>query len=493
MPPAPPPPGPALRTGRAGGGGRSSVSSSVSPCSSPRSWCVVVRLRAPDADAPTWSRPRRRRATTAVAAVPWPAPAARGRRPDGSTAAVPASGAPVPPFAAQTIAGTIDAPGQTVPTTFDLVAGQLLYVHGTTQCGPQVAYRLLRPGGTQYGGPRTSARTSDGRRRPSPGRGRSSSSRTPAGTGPYAIELAPIRPDTIGALEAGQPATGEILDRGEIHRYRFSGTAGEPVYVVSSRARPARAPGSSTSSSPPPGAAWAASRTPAATSRARSCPRPGTTSSSCPATRAALGAYSDTLVRIPPDVTEPIELGLDGHAARSPSRARRSATSSTPRPATRSCFDGTGPPTTGVAYTLEGPDGAPVGPNPYADGELSAVVAGDGHLHARRGQLAGRPRRLHHRGHSALTAASPRRAGSRRQVAGEALEVGDDEGDVVRPVLDGERPLLHLPPRRRGTRTRRCAGTASGRARTGRRSGRSPGSRGCERARRRRRPSPRTR
>ena len=41
-------------------------------------------------------------------------------------------------------------------------------------------------------------------------------------------------------------------------------------------------------------------------------------------------------------------------------------------------LDGTGPPTTGVAYTLEGPDGRQVGPNPYADGDLSAVAPATG-------------------------------------------------------------------------------------------------------------------
>ena len=52
------------------------------------------------------------------------------------------------------------------------------------QCGPQVAYRLLTPGGTQYGGSPYACQDLGAWRSTSPGRGRSSSSRTPVGRGP---------------------------------------------------------------------------------------------------------------------------------------------------------------------------------------------------------------------------------------------------------------------------------------------------------------------
>ena len=284
----------------------------------------------------------------------------------------------MPAFTARTVAGTIDSAGEVTPTTLDLVAGQLLYVHGTTQCGPQVAYRLLTPSGTQYGGSPYACQDL-GRVEVDQSGPRSLVVESYAGgTGPYALELAPIRPDTIGALEAGRPATARSSIRGEIHRYRFDGTAGEPVYVVSSRCpwpvHGGRPPGSS----PPPAPQWVASRTPAVTSRARCFPLRATYgSSSCPAGRAASGPSPDTLVRIPPDVTEPIELDstVTGEIT-FPGQALRYELSAAAGDAL--LFDGTGPPTTGVAYTLEGPDGRQVGPNPYADGELSAVAPATG-------------------------------------------------------------------------------------------------------------------
>ena len=129
--------------------------------------------------------------------------------PDRSTAAVPASGTPVPPFAAQTIAGTIDAPGETVPTTLDLVAGQLA-VRATARrrAARRSTTGSLRPGGTQYGGmpyvcndlgridvdesgPWSIVVASYG-----------------GGTGAYAAELHPIRPDTVVPARRRSPDDG---------------------------------------------------------------------------------------------------------------------------------------------------------------------------------------------------------------------------------------------------------------------------------------------
>ena len=200
VPPAPPPRPGRRRTGRAGGGGRSSVSWSVWRCSPPPSSCgrSCDPTTQPDADA-----------TDQVVATGVAGEHAGGHRGgrarasspavtelDRSTAAVPASGAPVPPFAAQTIAGSIDAPGQIVPTTLDLVAGQLLYVDGTTACGPQVAYRVLRPGGTQYGGPPYVCADLGRIEVDESGPWSIVVESYGGGTGPYALELAPIRPDT---------------------------------------------------------------------------------------------------------------------------------------------------------------------------------------------------------------------------------------------------------------------------------------------------------
>ena len=311
-----------------------------------------------------------------AATTPEAATAPLASAPTGSTAALPAAGAPVPAFTARTIAGTIDSAGEVTPTTLDLVAGQLLYVHGTTQCGPQVAYRLLTPGGTQYGGSPYACQDLGRVEVDQSGPWSLVVESYAGGTGPYALELAPIRPDTIGALEDGRPATGEILDRGEIHRYRFDGTAGEPVYVVSSRA-PGPCTGVVHQLFTAAGAAVGGEPYACGDIPRQVLPATGDYELVVSSWQGGVGTYSDTLVRIPPDVTEPIELGstVTGEIT-VPGQAFRYELSAAAGDAL--LFDGTGPPTTGVAYTLEGPDGRQVGPNPYADGELSAVAPATG-------------------------------------------------------------------------------------------------------------------
>ena len=115
-----------------------------------------------------------------------------------------------------------------------------------------------------------------------------------------------------------------------------------------------------------------------------------------------VGAYSDTLVRIPPDVTEQIELGstVSGEIT-VPGQAFRYEFTAAAGDAL--LLDGTGPPTTGVAYTLEGPDGGRVGPNPYADGELSVIGPATGTYTLVVSSYAGGLGAYTIDGHSALT------------------------------------------------------------------------------------------
>jgi hypothetical protein len=330
-------------------------------------WAAMRPDDEPDAAAP---------GTTVTAGAPATTLTAAAGPPTGSPAAAAPPSGSVPPFVAQTLAGTIDAPGQVVPTTLDLVVGQLLYVHGTTACGPQVAYRVLRPGGTQYGGAPYVCEDLGRVDVDESGPWSLIVESYAGGTGPYALELAPIRPDTIGALEAGQPVTGEILDRGEVHRFRFGGAAGEAVYVVSSRA-PGPCTGVVHQLFTAAGAEVGVEPYACGDIPRQQLPATGDYELVVSSWEGGVGTYSDTLVRIPPDVTEQIELGatVTGEIT-VPGQAFRYELTAAAGDAL--FLDGSGPPTTGVAYTLEGPDGRQVGPNPYADGELSAVAPATG-------------------------------------------------------------------------------------------------------------------
>ena len=422
----------------------------------------VVGVRPDDARTRHHARPRLQPPTSGRARRLLPPPS-RPRRRAGSSGPPPATAAGAAVRRPDRSAGTIDAAGEedadhastsSPASSCTCTADRVRSAGRLPRCSRRAARSTAAP---PY------VCQDLGRRRPStsPGPGPSSSSRTPAGPGPTPLELAPIRPDrSARAARIGQPVTGEILDRGEIHRYRFDGAAGDPVYVASSRAAGPCTRGR------PPAVHRRRRRGGRRAVRLRGHPAPGAPHDRrLRARRLQLGGWRRDLLGHPRAHPAGRHRARSSSArpspVRSPCPARRSATSSGRRPATCCCSTGSARRRPGVAYTLHGPDGNQVGPNPYADGELHRRRAGDGHVHARRGQLAGRPRRLHHRGHAVLTrplaVAGPVSSTGRRRSARGWRRRGRCHRARAGPTAS----TAPSSPTAGGTR-RRCAGTASG-------------------------------
>ena len=345
----------------------------------------------------------------------------------GSTEPVdaPADGAPATaPRSPPAVAGSIDAAGQTTSTTLDLVAGQQLYAHGTTACGPHLQYRLLTPDGTQHGAAPDACGDL----------GRVEVDRTGAwslvveswggGTGPYAVELTPIRADTAAPLPDGVAVTGEIVDRGEVHRFGFSGAAGELVTLLGAGTRRCLGVAQQLDR----GVRTGRQRPAVRVSRHRPPRAPGTGDYELRVASCGGGA---ALRRDPrADPARPLEASPS--APRWPPRSscpgRRSGTGSRSRPARRCTSSAPGRPRPG-SRTPRGTGREPLGVS-RSPGAARRRRAGDGDADARRRELRGWARRLHDHDRCRLTPAGGRSARSGR---GEPLEVGDDEGDVAGP------------------------------------------------------------
>ena len=314
--------------------------------------------------------------TTSAAVV-----AAAAAAPDPDAAA--ASGSPVPTgtgpapaaVAPRTFSGTIDTVDEEERHVLDLVDGQLLYLGGERECGPQLQYRLLAPDGSQLGTTQDVCRDL----------GRVAVDRTGTwtvvidswgGTGPYAVALAPIRSDLLATLPDGAPVTGEIVDRGELHRYRFTGAANDRVYIA----------GEPVSSSctdvayrlyTPAGQTVGGEPFVCQDIGLQILPSTGDYELRVYSWNGGVGTYGATLFRVPTVRTEDVVVG-----------ATVSGEITVPGEEVDYHFSadagtvlhvvGSGPSTTGVAFSLRDPGGVRYGPEPYAfqPGDFTVPASG---------------------------------------------------------------------------------------------------------------------
>ena len=323
--------------------------------------------------------------------------------PSAPVSSPPGSG-PVPPVRARRRGrspGRSTSPDEADPYPFEAVAGQALYLHGTTPCGPSVEYRLFGPSGTQYGGNPYVCQDLGRFDLAESGTWTLQAASYAGGTGAYAIELTPITADTDEPIALGQRLQGEITQRGEQRRYHFTGTAGEIVYIDAGPSDPtATCPNVayrllSPDGSPLAGFPYACNDTDRVT-----LPASGEHTISVESYQGGFGTYDLTLLGVPPVVSTPIAIGAEvrgditapGEVLRYPFDAFA---------AHRRRVDGRGPCGPEVEYWIESPSGVVVGGKPYVcndlapqelaeDGTFTLVVASwtggigtfDLHLHA---------------------------------------------------------------------------------------------------------------
>jgi hypothetical protein len=133
------------------------------------------------------------------------------------------------------VAGTIDEPGARDVYTYDLRAGDLLYLDGVSACGPTTAakYQLFDAAGAPQLGFATDV-CQDWGRVPIPTDGRYDLvvQSFQGGIGPYSILVTGIRPDGGGPVAPDGTAAGTIDTAGAIDRWTFDAPIGSTVAIA---------------------------------------------------------------------------------------------------------------------------------------------------------------------------------------------------------------------------------------------------------------------
>ncbi len=281
-----------------------------------------------------------------------------------------AAAAAVTPVAAQRFTGEITAADESVPYPVDLAAGQLVYVDGASECGAQVAYKLVSPSGVQAGG-LPYVCTDLGRVRiGETGRWTLVVESYGGGTGAYDVGVAPIPADVVEDVVMGQQLAGEVTQPGEHHLYRFSAGAAEVVYVDAGGACNSVA----YQILPPGGGAPLAGLPYACGDTDRTVlPATGEYTVSVESYQGGIGAYDLTLLAVPADVSTPIERGdpVQGEITSPGQRMRYPFTAAANDVV---AVDARGPCGASVAYFVESPSGLQVGGLPYVCNDLEPQV-----------------------------------------------------------------------------------------------------------------------
>jgi hypothetical protein len=133
------------------------------------------------------------------------------------------------------VAGTIDEPGARDVYTYDLHAGDLLYLDGVAACGATTAakYQLYDAVGNPQLGFDVDVCEDWGRVAvPTDGRYELVVQSDHGGIGPYSILVTGIRPDGGGVVESGGTAAGTIDVAGAIDRWTFEAPVGATVVLT---------------------------------------------------------------------------------------------------------------------------------------------------------------------------------------------------------------------------------------------------------------------
>ena len=141
-----------------------------------------------------------------------------------------------PGVVGQPAAGTIDEPGATDIHTYDLHAGDLLYLDGLGVCARarhvHVPARRTRRAIRCSASTSTRARTGVGCAIPADGRYDLVVRSASGGTGPYSILVTAIRPDGGGVVASGEAAAGTIDVAGAVDRWTFEAPVGATVAIT---------------------------------------------------------------------------------------------------------------------------------------------------------------------------------------------------------------------------------------------------------------------
>ncbi len=140
-----------------------------------------------------------------------------------------------PGVVGETAAGTIDEPGARDVHTYDLRAGDLLYLDGVGVCGATApaSYQLYDGGGVPLLGFDTDVCQDWGRIQiPTDGRYDLVVQSMYGRTGPYSILVTSIRPDGGGVVASGESATGTIDVAGAVDRWTFDAPVGATVAIT---------------------------------------------------------------------------------------------------------------------------------------------------------------------------------------------------------------------------------------------------------------------
>ena len=89
------------------------------------------------------------------------------------------------------VTGSIDAPGAVVDHPIELARGQIVYLHGSGECGVQVSYQLMAPTGSAISGNPYVCDDHDRVPIPDDGTYTLQVRSWEGGTGPYDIEVRP--------------------------------------------------------------------------------------------------------------------------------------------------------------------------------------------------------------------------------------------------------------------------------------------------------------
>jgi hypothetical protein len=135
----------------------------------------------------------------------------------------------------QPMTGTIDEPGARDVFTFDLRAGDLLYLDGLGVCGPSgtTKYQLIDAAGNPLLGFDVDSCQDWGRVAIlAEGRYELQVRSSAGGTGAYSILATSIRPDGGGAVASGEAAAGIIDVAGAVDRWTFEAPVGATVAIT---------------------------------------------------------------------------------------------------------------------------------------------------------------------------------------------------------------------------------------------------------------------
>jgi len=127
--------------------------------------------------------------------------------------------------------GAVTEPNEVVERPVELSAGQVVYLRGTTECGPNVVYSLRSPSGTEVGGAPYVCNDLGRVDISETGPWTIEVSGFSGGTGSFAIELVPVPQDRVEQVEVGDTITGEITAPGERHAFEFEAQANDIVYL----------------------------------------------------------------------------------------------------------------------------------------------------------------------------------------------------------------------------------------------------------------------